>query len=84
MNTTGPSDRLSLSYVHDDRQRREAFDHQLAGYIRHHGERWDLTAIVEPLDLLGHRARQVDVGLQRRADGTLSVTITFELPPRSA
>jgi hypothetical protein len=34
-------------------------------YIRHHGERWDLTAIVaivEPLDLLGQQVGRVDVG----------------------
>jgi hypothetical protein len=47
MNAIGPGDGLSVSYVHDDKQRRAAFDHELAGYIRRHGERWDLTAIVE-------------------------------------
>ncbi len=84
MEATGPSDRLSISYVHDDQQQREEFDHQLAGYIRRHGERWDLTAVVEPLDLLGQRVGRVDVGLDRRPGGTLLVTMAFELPPRGA
>lgn len=52
-----------------------------AAYIRRHGERWDLTAIVEPLDLLGRRVRQVDVAVHRQPGGTLSVTFTFGLPP---
>jgi hypothetical protein len=78
------ADRLSVSYVHDDQQRREAFDHRLADYIRRHGEQWDLTAIVEPLDLLGRRVRQVEVDLRRRPSGMLSVTMTFELPPHVA
>ncbi len=82
MNVTG--DRLSVSYVHDNPQRREAFDHRLADYVRRHGEQWDLTAIVEPLDLLGRRVRQVEVGLRRQPSGTLSVTMTFELPPHVA
>jgi len=77
-----PGDQVSMSYAHDDEQQREMFDHQLAGYVRHHGERWDLTAILEPLDLLGRRVRRVEVGLRRRPDGTLSVTMTFELPSR--
>jgi len=77
-----PGDQVSMSYVHDDEQQREMFDHQLADYFRHHGERWDLTAILEPLDLLGRRVRRVEVGLRRRPDGTLSVTMTFELPSR--
>jgi hypothetical protein len=81
MNATGPGDRLSLTYVHDDEQRREAFDRQLANYVRHHGEPWDLTAIVEPLDLLGRRVKRVVVGLRRQPGGALSVTMTFELPP---
>jgi hypothetical protein len=84
VNVTGPGDRLSISYVHDDKQRREAFDHQLAAYIRRRGERWDLAAIVEALDLLGRRVRQVDVDLRRQPGGTLSVTFTFGLPPHRA
>jgi hypothetical protein len=80
MNASAPGDRLSLSYVHDAEQRRKAFDRQLANYVRHHGEPRDLTAIVEPLDLLGRRVRRVDVGLRRQPDGALSVSMTFELP----
>jgi hypothetical protein len=56
----------------------------LAAYIRRHGERWDLAAIVEALDLLGRRARQVDVDLRHQPGGTLSVTFTFGLPPHGA
>jgi hypothetical protein len=84
MNATGPSDRASMSYVHDDEQQREAFDHQLADFVRHHGEQWDLTAIVEPLELLGRRVRRVEVGLRRSPGGMLGVTLTFELPPHGA
>jgi hypothetical protein len=81
MDAAGPDNGLSVSYVHDDERRREEFDHQLAGFIRRHGERWDLTAIVEPLELLGQRVGEVEVGLHRRPDGALRVTMTFELPP---
>jgi len=84
MNATGPGGGLSITYVHDNKQQREAFDHQLAAYIRRHGERWDLTAIVEPLDLLGQRVGQVDVGLHRQPGGALSVIMRLELPPRRA
>ncbi len=81
MDVAGADDVLSVSYVHDDEHRRAEFDHQLAGFIRRHGERWDLTAIVEPLDLLGRRVGEVAVGLDRRPSGTLLVTMAFELPP---
>ena len=84
MNATGPGDGLSASYVHDDKEQREEFDRQLAGYIRGHAERWDLTAIVESLDLLGRRVGQVDVHLQRKPTGALSVTMKFELAPGKA
>ncbi len=83
MSSTGPGDGVSLSYVHDDQRQREVFDRHLAGYIRRHGERWDLTAIVEPLELLGRRVGQVGVDIHRQPGGALSVTMTFELPPRS-
>jgi len=84
MNATGPGAELSASYVHGDVQRRQEFDHQLAAYIRSHGERWDPTAIVESLDLLGHTVGHVDVRLHRRRTGALSVTMTFELAPGTA
>jgi hypothetical protein len=80
MDVARPDDGLSVSYVHDDEQRREEFDRQLAEYIRRHGERWDLTAIVEPLEMLGRRVGEVEVGLHRQPSGVLSVTMTFELP----
>lgn len=80
MDAGGSDNGLSASYVHDDERRREEFDHQLAGFIRRHGERWDLTAIVEPLDLLGRRVGEVEVGLRRQPDGALLVAMTFELP----
>jgi hypothetical protein len=75
-------DWLSMNYAHDDEQQREGFDRQLADCVRHHRERWDLTAIVEPLELLGRQARRVEVDLRRQPDGALSVTMTFELPSR--
>jgi hypothetical protein len=81
MDAAGPDDGLSVSYIHDDQQRREEFDHQLAGYVRRHGERWDITTIVETLDMLGRRVGEVEVGLHRRPSGALSVMMTFELLP---
>ncbi len=81
MDAGGPDNGMSASYVHDDERRREEFDHQLAGFIRRHGERWDLTAIVEPLDLLGRRVGEIEVGLHRLPGGALQVTMAFELPP---
>lgn len=68
-------------YHHDDRVRRDEFDRHLARYLESHQERWDITALVEPLDLLGSEAGQADVQLQRLSTGALSVTIHFELPP---
>lgn len=41
---------------------------QLASYIRRHGERWDLTAIVEPLGLPGRRAGQVGADIHVRGN----------------
>ena len=84
MTATGPGEGLSASYVHDDAKRRQEFDHQLAAYIRSHAERWDLTAIVESLDLLGRRIGQIDVHMRRKPTGALSVTMTFELAPGKA
>ncbi len=84
MNATGPGDGLSASYVHDDAERRQEFDHQLAAYIRRHAGRWDLTTIVESLDLLGRRVGQVGVHLHRKRTGALSVTMKFELAPGKA
>jgi hypothetical protein len=84
MNTAAANDGVSLSYVHDDERQRCLFDRQLAAYVRRHSERWDLTAIVEPLELLGRRAGQVGVDIHRQPDGALSVTVQFELPPYRA
>jgi hypothetical protein len=39
--------------------------HQLAGYICRHRERWDITAVLEPLQLLGAKTGQVNVHLHR-------------------
>lgn len=68
-------------YHHDDRRQRDEFDRGLARYLESHQERWDITALVEPLDLLGSKVGQADVRLRRLAAGTLSVTISFELRP---
>ena len=46
---------VSASFVSDDKQRRLEFGRELAGYVRGHCERWDITAVLEPLQLLGAR-----------------------------
>ena len=78
---TGSGDSFSARYTGADEARRREFDRRLAGYFRGHHERWDLTAIVEPLDLLGRKVAEVGVRLHRSATGRLSVTIDFELAP---
>ena len=75
---------LAVSFVPDDRQRRLEFGRQLAGYVRRHRERWDITAVLEPLQLLGARTGQVNVHLHRSPPGRLAVTIQFELGPARA
>ena len=80
----GPSredEDLSASFVSDDKQRRREFDHELAGYVRGHRERWDITAVLEPLQLLGAKTGQVQVHLHRSPPGNLVVTLQFELQP---
>ena len=72
---------LSASFVSDDKQRRLQFDHELAGYVRGHCERWDITAVLEPLQLLGAKTGPVQVHLHRSPLGRLAVTIHFELQP---
>ena len=34
-------------------ERRLESDRQLAGYVRRHRERWDITAVLEPVQLPG-------------------------------
>jgi hypothetical protein len=72
---------LSVRYVCDDEQRRLEFARELADYVRRHRERWDITALLEPLQLLGAKTGQVDVHLHRSGSGRLAVTIRFELSP---
>jgi hypothetical protein len=72
---------LSVSYVRRDDQRRLEFGRQLAGYVRRHRERWDITAVLEPLQLLGSKTSEVNVHLHRTAPGQLAVTIQFRLEP---
>lgn len=84
MCATAPGNGFSARYFHDDKMRRRDFDRRLAGYLRGRRERWDITAIVEPLQLLGPKAQQVDVYLARGVTGKLSVTISFELAPDRA
>ncbi len=74
---------LSVRFAADDWQRRLEFARELAGYVRRHRERWDITAVLEPLQLLGAKTGQVDVHLHRSPDGRLAVTIGFELSPAS-
>ena len=80
----GPSradEDLSASFVSDGKQRRLEFDHELAGDVRGHRERWDIAAVLEPLQLLGAKTGQVQVHLHRSPLGRLAVTIQFELQP---
>jgi hypothetical protein len=81
---SGSGDTFCARYVGADEALRRDFDHRLAGYLRGHHERWDLTAIVEPLDLLGRKVAEVGVRLRCSAAGQLSVTIDFELTPSRA
>ena len=48
---------LSVSFVPDDKPRRLDFDRRLAAYVRGHRERWDITAVLEPLQLLAGEDR---------------------------
>jgi len=75
---------LSASFVRDNRQQRLEFDRQLAGYVRRHRERWDITAVLEPLQLLAAKTGQVEVHLHRSPAGRLAVTLRFELEPGGA
>ena len=54
------------------------------GYVRRHRERWDITAVLEPLQLLGSKTTEVNVHLYRSPPGRLAVTIQFQLEPASA
>jgi hypothetical protein len=73
---------LSLSFVRDDHERRLEFGRQLAGYVRRHRERWDITAVLEPVQLLGSKTGEVNVHMHRNPPGQLAVTIQFQLEPR--
>ena len=73
---------LSISFVPDDKQRRLDFDRRLAAYVRAHRERWDITAVLEPLQLLAAKTGRVDLRLHRSPPGRLAVTIQFELESR--
>ncbi len=75
---------LVVSLGPDDKRRRLEFGRQLAGYVRRHRERWDITAVLEPLQLLGAKTGQVNVHLHRSPPGRLAVTIQFELEPAGA
>jgi hypothetical protein len=46
---------LSVNFVPDDKQHRLDFDRQLAGYVRHYRERWDITALLELFNFSGQR-----------------------------
>ena len=81
MGSSRADEDLSARFVSDDKQRRQEFDHKLAGYVRGHRERWDITAVLEPLQLLGAKTGQVQVHLHRSPLGNLAVTLQFELQP---
>ncbi len=46
MGLSRAGDDLSASFVPDDKERRQEFDRRLAGYVRRHRERWDITAVL--------------------------------------
>ena len=81
MGSSRADEDLSASFVSEDKQQRLEFDHELAGYVRGHRERWDITAVLEPLQLLGAKTGQVQVHLHRSPLGSLAVTLQFELQP---
>jgi hypothetical protein len=81
MGRTRVDDDLFLSFVRDDDERRLEFGRQLAGYVRRHRERWDITAVLEPVQLLGSKTGAVNVQLHRSPPGQLTVTIRFQLEP---
>jgi len=72
---------LSANFVPYDKQQRLEFDKQLAGYVRRHRERWDITAVLEPLQLLETKTSQVNVDLRCSPSGRLMVTLQFQLEP---
>ena len=75
---------LAVSFVPGDERRRLEFGRHLACYVRRHRERWDITAVLEPLQLLAAKTGQVNVHLHRSPPGRLAVTIQFELEPVGA
>ena len=81
MGPTWVAEDLSLSFARDDGERRLEFGRQLAGDVRGHRERWDVTAVLEPVQLLGSKTGEVNVHLHRSAPGQLEVTIQFQLEP---
>ncbi len=59
---------LSVSIVPDAKQRRRDFDRRLAAYVRGHRERWDITAVLEPLHLGVCRAVDCFLVAARKGD----------------
>jgi hypothetical protein len=81
MGPAGVDEDLSLSFASDDDERRVEFGRRFARYVRRHRERWDITAVLEPVQLLGTKTGEVNVHLHRSAPGQLEVTIQFQLEP---
>ena len=69
MGSSQADEDLSASFVSDDKQQRLNFGRELAAYVRGHCERWDITAVLEPLQLLGAKTGQVQVHLHRAPRG---------------
>lgn len=76
-------------FVAWDKELRMAFDHQLGEYL--HERRaagWDIAAITDTLDFIGDHAGSAWVDLIPEREGSLRVSITFDLPehvmPRDA
>ena len=55
MGPTWVAEDLSLSFARGDDERRLEFGRQLAGYVRHHREQWDITAGAGPASRLEDR-----------------------------
>lgn len=75
------SDHLSVRYFHDDDVQRREFQRTLAGFVRGHRDRWDITTFLEAVEALGRRVPEIRLTLRCRSNGRLVVVIDYELAP---
>jgi hypothetical protein len=67
-------------FVASDKAARMAFDHSLGEYLHEHrAAGWDVAAITDSLDFIGDHAGSAWLDLVPERDGTLRVSITFDL-----